>query len=91
MEVIFWFSLFYRNIHWRVVPKDVSFGSLFGGLKFSFATMTTFGSTMILSEGACINFLIFIQAIISLFFVMMSIARVVSLISKAKEVEKKSN
>jgi hypothetical protein len=80
VEIIFWFTLFYRNIGWAFETGGVSLDSFFVSLNFSFVTMTTFGHTAIFPTETLGDILIFIQSVIGLFMALLILARFISLI-----------
>ena len=91
VEIIFWFTIFYRGTSSAFHNGNLLFDSFFASLNYSFVTMTSFGHTSIYPMENWGYVFSLIQSAIGVFMALLIIARFISFVPKPKtsdEVEK---
>jgi hypothetical protein len=82
IEVLFWFSVFYRNSNHMFDSGRISLDSFAGSLYFSIVTMSTLGYGDVTPTQDTALFLVMVQTMIGVFMALVMLARFVSLLPK---------
>lgn len=80
-EIVFWFAILYLNWNWAFYNMGLALDPLVA-LNYSFATMTTFGHTVIIITENVGYLLTLIQSVIGLFMALLILARFISFIPR---------
>ncbi len=88
IEIIFWFTLFYRHTSWAFENNNASLESFLISLNFSFVTMTSFGYNSIQLNEPLGYILTLIQSTIGLSMALLILARFISLIPPPRTSDK---
>ncbi len=84
VEILLWFAIFYRLFKHRFCMFNVCLNNLWGSLYFSVVTMTTLGYGDIKPIDNCGAFMCLFQTLIGVFWVVVVIARFISVFPKTK-------
>lgn len=88
LEILVWFALFYRYLHFMFKSKHILLSSLGGSLYFSLVTMSTLGYGDITPVKSFGQILIVVQTLIGLFMVLVILARFISILPKPGIIKK---
>ncbi|MDQ5823792.1 MAG: hypothetical protein M3441_06205 [Chloroflexota bacterium] len=78
VELIFWFAFFYRNFYWLFDSGALDLNSFLISFKFSFITMTTFGSMPIMPRNGWGELATLMESIIGFYMTLLVLARFIS-------------
>jgi len=86
IEILFWFSLYYRNFSCSFHSERIALDTVSGSLYFSLVTMSTLGYGDISPKNSLGISLCFLQTVIGIFMALLILGRLISLLPKVESI-----